>query len=274
MRVLSLKVDEQHKLDPKHLPSSLETVANLMANPQGKFLKDDGTLGEGSEGPQGPQGDKGETGDKGPNGDKGITGEQGQVGNQGPTGDKGVTGDKGATGDQGDKGVTGDKGPTGDQGPAGNVADGYTYIIKSANQDVTNAGVTNDTEFYFSTVASGHYLISMDLVISGNNTTGDYTAGFYVDAGTITGKGTCQNLNSSAAVQNIIITAAAAQNTTAIVTGAPTASLDDLVAVKMQFACIVSNATTFRYRFGNASTSSGRTSRTWKGSIMRWKRLD
>jgi len=225
MRVLSLKVDEQHKLDPKHLPSSLETVANLMANPQGKFLKDDGTLGEGSEGPQGPQGDKG---------------------------------------------VTGDKGPTGDQGPAGNVADGYTYIIKSANQDVTNAGVTNDTEFYFSTVASGHYLISMDLVISGNNTTAD----FYVDAGTITGKGTCQNLNSSAAVRNIIITAAAAQNTTAIVTGAPTASLDDLVAVKMQFACIVSNATTFRYRFGNASASSGRTSRTWKGSIMRWKRLD
>jgi len=216
MRVLSLKVDEQHKLDPKHLPSSLETVGNLMANPQGKFLKDDGTLGEGSEGPQGPQGDKG---------------------------------------------VTGDKGPTGDQGPAGNVADGYTYIIKSANQDVTNAGVTNDTEFYFSTVASGHYLISMDLVISGNNTTAD----FYVDAGTITGKGTCQN---------IIITAAAAQNVRAIVTGAPTASLDNLVAVKMQFACIVSNATTFRYRFGNASTSSGRTSRTWKGSIMRWKRLD
>jgi hypothetical protein len=33
---------------------------------------------------------------------------------------------------------------------------GYTTIVKSANQDVTNAGVTNDNDFSFAVVAGGH----------------------------------------------------------------------------------------------------------------------
>jgi hypothetical protein len=153
--------------------------------------------------------------------------------------------------------------------------DGYTYIVKSGNQDVTNAGVTADTEFTFAVVAGGHYAISMDLIVSGNDTTGDFTMDFQVSAGTMRGKGTVQNLTAAAAVQNIIITAAAAANTTAIITGAPTASLDDLVFVRVGYA-FVQNTTggTLTFRFGNAAASSGRTSRVWKGSIMRYKRLD
>jgi len=153
--------------------------------------------------------------------------------------------------------------------------DGYTYIVKSGNQDVTNLGVTADTEFTFAVVAGGHYAISMDLIVSGNDTTGDFTMDFQVSAGTMRGKGTVQNLTAAAAVQNIIITAAAAANTTAIVTGAPTASLDDLVFVRVGYA-FVQNTTggTLTFRFGNASASAGRTSRVWKGSIMRYKRLD
>jgi hypothetical protein len=151
---------------------------------------------------------------------------------------------------------------------------GYTTIVKSANQDVTNAGVTNDNDFSFAVVTGGHYMVQLDLTISGNNTTGDYTADFQVSAGTMKGKGTCQNLTAAAAVQNIIITAAAAANTTAIVTGAPTADLDDLVAVRMTYSFTASADATFRYRFGNASLASGRTSRTWKGSIMQHKRID
>jgi hypothetical protein len=151
---------------------------------------------------------------------------------------------------------------------------GYTTIVKSANQDVTNAGVTNDNDFSFAVVAGGHYMVQLHLTISGNNATGDYTADFQVSAGTMKGRGTCQNLNASAAVQNIIITAAAAANTTAIITGAPTADLDDLVAVRMTYSFTASADATFRYRFGNASLASGRTSRTWKGSIMQHKRID
>lgn len=158
--------------------------------------------------------------------------------------------------------------------PTAADATGYTTIVKAANQDVTNAGVTNDNDFSFAVTAGAHYMVTMDLTVSGNNTTGDYIADFQVSAGTMTGKGTCQNLTAAAAVQNIIITAAAAANTTAIVTGAPTASLDDLVAVRMFYSFTASANATFRYRFGNSAAAAGRTSRTWKGSIMQWKTLD
>lgn len=155
----------------------------------------------------------------------------------------------------------------------GTDPNGYTVIVKPANQDVTNAGVTNDTDFAFSVTAGASYGVELDLFLSGNNTTADYTMDLRVDAGTLTGKGTVQNLTAAAAVQNILITAAAAANTTAIATGVPTASLTDLVAVRVFFAFTASNTTTFRFRFGNATPTPGAISRTWKGSVLRWKSL-
>ena len=57
---------------------------------------------------------------------------------------------------------------------------GWTIIVKSANQDVTNsATLTDDTELQFSVVAGGHYMVEMDIVISANNTTGDYKKCFF-----------------------------------------------------------------------------------------------
>ena len=152
---------------------------------------------------------------------------------------------------------------------------GWTTIVKSANQDVTNnATLQNDTELQFSVVAGGHYMVEMDLTISGNNTTGDYSAAFAVTAGTMKGYGNCQNLSAAAAVQNIIITAAGVAATTTIVTGAPTADLDSLVAVRMFYSFTASANATFVYRFANTAAAAGRISRTWKGSIMRYKRID
>jgi len=152
---------------------------------------------------------------------------------------------------------------------------GWTTIVKSANQDVTNnATLQNDTELQFSVVVGGHYMLECDLVISGNNTTGDYQGAFNVSAGTIIGKGTCQNLTAANAVQNIIITVNATATTTAIVTGVPTANLDDLVYVKMAFAFTASANATFIYKFANSAAGAGRTSRTWKGSILKYKRID
>lgn len=152
--------------------------------------------------------------------------------------------------------------------------DGYTYIIKPANQDVTNAGVTNDTDFSFSVVAAGQYMVEMEVAMSGNNTTGDYTFDFQVSAGTMKGKGTAQNLTAAAAVQNIIVTSANAANTTAVACGISTADLDDVIAMRIIFAFTASANATFRYRFGNATAGAGRTSRTWKGSVMKYKTLD
>jgi len=151
---------------------------------------------------------------------------------------------------------------------------GFNYIVKSANQDVTNAGVTDDTEFFFPVVAGGRYAIVLDLFASGNNTAADYTSDFAVSAGTMRGKGTHQGLAANAAVSNVIVTAAGAANTTAIPTGAATADLNDLVYVSYRFAFSVTSDATFRFRFGNATATLGATSRTWKGSILRYKSLD
>ena len=151
---------------------------------------------------------------------------------------------------------------------------GYTVVIKSANQDVTNAGVTNDNDFFFSVTANQQYVVQFDLIISGNNTTADYTCDLRVDAGTIIGKGTYQGLTTAAAVANVIVTANNAANTTAVPTGAPTANLNDLVAVRITFAFTASNTTTFRFRFGNATPTTGATSRTWKGSVMKYKNIN
>jgi hypothetical protein len=158
--------------------------------------------------------------------------------------------------------------------PTASDPSGWTTIVKSANQDVTNAGVTNDSDFAFAVTAGGHYMIEMDVTMSGNNTTGDYAFDFAVSAGTITGKGTVQDLSSAGTAQIALITAAAAANTTASIVGTPSNNLDDLAAMRMHFSFTASNTTTLTYRFGNSSVAAGRTSRTWKGSIMRWKSLD
>ena len=163
---------------------------------------------------------------------------------------------------------------SGDLVVTGSAPDGYTYIIKSVNQDVTNAGVTNDTEFSFSVVAAGQYMVEMEVAISGNNTTGDYAFDFQVSAGTMKGKGTAQNLTAASAIQNIIVTAAGAANTTAVVCGVVTADLDDVIAMRIIYSFTASANATFRYRFGNSAAAAGRTSRTWKGSVLKYKTLD
>ncbi len=163
---------------------------------------------------------------------------------------------------------------SGDLVVTGAAPDGYTYIIKSINQDVTNAGVTNDDHFSFSVVAAGQYMVEMEVALSGNNTTGDYTFDFQVSAGTMKGKGTVQNLTAAAAIQNILVTAAGAANTTAVVCGVSTADLDDVIAMRIIYSFTASSNATFRYRFGNATAGAGRTSRTWKGSVLKYKTLD
>lgn len=163
---------------------------------------------------------------------------------------------------------------SGDLVVSGAAPDGYTYIIKSVNQDVTNAGVTNDTEFSFSVLANGQYMVEMEVAMSGNNTTGDYTFDFQVSAGTMKGKGTAQNLTAAAAIQNIIVTSAGAANTTAVACGIVTADLDDVIAMRIIYSFTASSNATFRYRFGNATAGAGRTSRTWKGSVLKYKTLD
>lgn len=154
---------------------------------------------------------------------------------------------------------------------------GWTTIIKAANQDVTNAGMTNDNDFSFSVTANAHYMVRMTATVSGNDTTGDYTCQFAVDAGTMRGKGTVTAWTTGEPPTASLFTmrANAAANTgTAVLPQSPVANIDDIGGISLTYSFMPSNTTTFRFKFGNGTPGIGRTSRTWKGSIMRYKTLD
>lgn len=152
---------------------------------------------------------------------------------------------------------------------------GWTTIVKSANQDVTNSTtLVDDTDLQFSVVAGGHYMVEMNIVVSGNDTSGDYKCVLNVSSGNMIGRGTYQGVASTGVVFNSLVTANTSNSTLEIVTGAPTANIDHLVHIRIAFAFTASENATFKYKFANQSAAAGRISRTWKGSIMKYKRID
>jgi hypothetical protein len=151
---------------------------------------------------------------------------------------------------------------------------GWTTIVKSANQDVTNnATLQDDTDLQFSVVAGGHYMVSMNLTTSANNSTGDLKWSFNVSSGNMKGHGTIQSIGSTSAVQNVIVTANSTNVTTAIAIGAES-DLDFLVHSQISYSFTASANATFKFQFANNAAGAGRTSRTWKGSILKYKTLD
>ena len=159
--------------------------------------------------------------------------------------------------------------------PTATDPSGWTTIVKSANQDVTNSTTpTDDTSLQFSVVAGGHYMLEIIATVSGNDTTGDYRFILNVSAGTMKGKGSCIALNAASSIAATIVTAAAAASTTNITIGAPTADLDDIQCIQILYSFTASSNGTFRYQFSNSTAGAGRISRTWKGSILQYKRID
>jgi len=163
--------------------------------------------------------------------------------------------------------------------PSWEAMTGYTYIIKPSvagvpYQEVANAGLTNDNHFFFTVSPNNRYMVTMDLAISGNNTTGDFQMDFNVSTGTMKGRGNVQNLTAAEAIQNVIITAAGTASTTTIVTGTP-ADNDTIIAIRIQYAFYYTSGAsgTFRFRFGNAAAAAGRLSRVYAGSVMGYKLL-
>lgn len=151
---------------------------------------------------------------------------------------------------------------------------GWTTIVKSANQDVTNsATLVDDTDLKFSVVAGGHYMIEMDLCWSGNNVTGGYSYVFGVSAGTIKGGGVVYT-NSAASTLLMNLTSGGAAAPTPRTSAVLNADIDYLMTMKICVNVLASANATFRYQFANAAAGAGRTSRTWKGSILRYKRID
>lgn len=152
---------------------------------------------------------------------------------------------------------------------------GFTSIIKSANQDVTNnATFQDDTELQFSVVAGGYYMVEMHLVYSGNDVTGDYKFQFRVSAGTMRGNGATTSLGTGG---GSILSGIAANNVataTSVPNGVAVANLDSLHSCFAQFNFWASSNATFIFTFANNSAGAGRISRTNKGTYLRYKKIN
>lgn len=150
---------------------------------------------------------------------------------------------------------------------------GWTTIVKSANQDVTNnATFQDDTELQFSVVAGGHYMIEMNVCWSGNNATGDYKMAIAVSAGLMKGYGL--SLQSDTTGIKTLSTVAGGSASTQATYNVVATDIDFLMTSKIYFNFIASANATCKYQFANAAAGAGRISRTWKGSILQYKRID
>jgi hypothetical protein len=154
-------------------------------------------------------------------------------------------------------------------------AEGWSVIVKSANQDVTNsATLTDDTELQFSVVAGGQYMIELDAVIASNSTVADYKSAFAVSAGTMKGQGIVVN-NSTGGVAGVSnITAGAASVTNSIGSGTSVNDLDYLLSIKTIYSFTASSNAIFKFQFAQNTATSATTARTFKGSILKYKKIN
>ena len=153
--------------------------------------------------------------------------------------------------------------------------DGWTTIVKSANQDVTNnATPQDDTELQFAVVAGAFYTVKMHINITANNLTGDYVGRFFVSAGTMKGNGVVTSLSATGTASVQLQNANSVANTATFQTGATIADIDQVIPCTIIYSFTPSSNATFSFQFSNAVAAAGRTSRTWKGSILKYKRID
>jgi len=152
------------------------------------------------------------------------------------------------------------------------VSEGWNVLVKTANHDVTNTIIPqDDPELQFSVVANGSYMVEMDFCWSGNNATSDYQGNFNVTAGLMTGYGL---IFSSYNTSPIILVS---NNATSPAFGnfqLVSASITFLMSCKVQFNFTCTQNATFKYQLRNAIAGAGWTSRTWKGTILKYKRID
>lgn len=150
---------------------------------------------------------------------------------------------------------------------------GFTTIVTSADQDVTNNTNQDHTELQFATVAGKHYMTDLYLMVGGSDATGDFAFRYAVTAGTLSGRTGMILNDGTLAVATSSFAASAAATTGSITIGTP-ADVTFPTAVRLSFAFLASNTTTFKLQFGNAAASSGRISRVFKGSFLRYKQTD
>jgi hypothetical protein len=155
---------------------------------------------------------------------------------------------------------------------------GWTTIVKSANQNVTNnATLQDDTELQFSVVAGGNYMIELLISTSGDSSAADYKFAFAVSSGTMNGVGSaiCQNAaNTQTNTRLVALTVAATNSIPVGQNGGTIPANSGVVCVSANFSFYASSNATFKFQFAQNTLTAGSSVRTWKGSILRYKRID
>ena len=207
---------------------------------------------------------------QGPQGPQGIQGEQGPAGATGATG---ATGPQGPTGATGATGPAGDTGPQGPQGLPGDLANGYTTIIKSANQDIT--GTTgNDTDFVIPVVAGGIYQIKLSLIMSGSNTTADNRVYFQSPSVLFKGVGSLVAWNSAGSAPTVASLRSVSNFSAAAAIGVITADIEECQSVFGEVTYRAATSGTLYLGFGNNVNTAGAISRMWAGSLISYKKIN
>jgi hypothetical protein len=143
--------------------------------------------------------------------------------------------------------------------------EGWTTIVKSADQDITNLQYQNDNDFYFSVVSGGMYMI--EGVFAFASTAASSNLGrFAVDSGALSGRG--ESIASGGLGAIFVNSAATTNNLTVAASSTPSLGFPESWAFKYAFQA--QNTTTFRWTYGQ---NSG-TLRLMKGSIMKYKKLN
>ena len=152
---------------------------------------------------------------------------------------------------------------------------GFTSIIKSANQDVTNSATfVDDTDLQFSVVAGGMYIIEMQLIYSGNNLTADYKWQFLVTTGTMTGRGIYLGYTVGSSSTASPITASATSNITAIALGVVETNVAQPITCTVYFTFTASANATLKFQFANNTATASAISRTNKGTYLKYKKIN
>lgn len=156
-------------------------------------------------------------------------------------------------------------------------SEGYTVIVKSASQNVVNTTtLTDDSELQFSVVAGGSYLVELTLATSGDSSLADYNLALALSAGTMIGSGIVVHRNAANSATTTAINASGTIATNSVSVGQNTGTIPSgsgIVSVTATYGFYATANATLKFQFALTSGATG-TARTWKGSILKYKRLD
>lgn len=152
--------------------------------------------------------------------------------------------------------------------------EGWNVIVKSANQTMNNLQLVDDTELKFSVVAGGKYTMELNIIYSGNSTAADYGQRLRISAGTFTGQGQNQGIITGGGTLGLTAISANSTTFTSATSNSAVQIINILNRIDILFSFTASQNATVIYTAGVATLTPLSTATTWKGSILKYKRLD